>query len=54
MAKPKQYRMYIGGEWVEGASGEYFDSYNPATGEPWCRVARGTAADVDRAVPGAP
>jgi acyl-CoA reductase-like NAD-dependent aldehyde dehydrogenase len=46
----KQYRMYINGEWVESTSGEYFESYNPATGEPWCSVAKGTAEDVDRAV----
>lgn len=42
--------MYIDGEWVEATSGEYFPSYNPATGEPWCYVAKGTEEDVDRAV----
>jgi (Z)-2-((N-methylformamido)methylene)-5-hydroxybutyrolactone dehydrogenase len=43
-------RMYIGGEWVESASGEWFETYNPFTGKPWALVARGTAADADRAV----
>ncbi|WNS77508.1 aldehyde dehydrogenase [Bacillus sp. DTU_2020_1000418_1_SI_GHA_SEK_038] len=46
----KKYKMYINGEWTESSSGEYFPSYNPATGEPWCTVAKGTAEDVDRAV----
>ncbi|WP_134704374.1 aldehyde dehydrogenase [Ammoniphilus sp. YIM 78166] len=50
MAELKKYRMYINGEWVESSSGEYFESYNPATAEPWCLVAKGTEADVDRAV----
>ena len=42
--------MYINGEWTESSSGEYFPSYNPATGEVWCQVAQGTSDDVDRAV----
>jgi aldehyde dehydrogenase (NAD+) len=44
------YKMYIGGEWVEPASGEYFESFNPYTAKPWARIARGGPADVDRAV----
>lgn len=50
MTELKKYKMYINGEWVESSSGEYFPSYNPATGEPWCQVAKGTAEDVDRAI----
>ncbi|MCM3638929.1 aldehyde dehydrogenase [Sporosarcina luteola] len=46
----KTYDMYINGEWTASSSGEYFPSYNPATGEAWCRVAKGTAEDVDQAV----
>ncbi|MBY0223208.1 aldehyde dehydrogenase [Sporosarcina aquimarina] len=46
----KKYKMYINGEWVESESGEYFLSYNPATGEAWCEVAKGTEEDVNRAV----
>ncbi|PIC57828.1 carnitine dehydratase [Sporosarcina sp. P12(2017)] len=42
--------MYINGEWVDSVSGEYFNSYNPATGEAWCQVAKGTESDVDHAV----
>jgi succinate-semialdehyde dehydrogenase/glutarate-semialdehyde dehydrogenase len=43
-------KMLIGGEQVESASGEDYEVRNPATGEVVERVARGTAADVDRAV----
>jgi aldehyde dehydrogenase (NAD+) len=45
-----RYRMFIGGEWVEPASGEYFESDNPYTGRPWALIPRGNAADADRAV----
>jgi acyl-CoA reductase-like NAD-dependent aldehyde dehydrogenase len=44
------YQLYIDGRWVEPASGEYFETDNPYLAQPWARVARGTAADVDRAV----
>ncbi len=47
---PKRYDMYIGGERVPPASGEYFESLNPYTAEPWSTVARGNAEDADRAV----
>jgi acyl-CoA reductase-like NAD-dependent aldehyde dehydrogenase len=45
-----EYGLFIGGEWVRSASGETFESANPATGEPLARVAAGTAEDIDRAV----
>ncbi len=41
---------FINGEWVPPASGEYFPSVNPATGEAFYEAARGNAEDVDRAV----
>ena len=41
---------FIGGEWVQPGSGEWFESTNPATGKPIARVAQGSAADVDQAV----
>jgi acyl-CoA reductase-like NAD-dependent aldehyde dehydrogenase len=44
------YQLYIDGQWVEPASDEYFETDNPYLAQPWARVARGTAADVDRAV----
>jgi len=42
--------MYIGGEWREAASGEWFDTQNPYSGETWARVARGGAEDAAHAV----
>ena len=41
-----QYKMFIGGEWVEAASGEHFPSDNPYTGQPWASIPRGGAADA--------
>ena len=46
----QRYRMFIGGEWVEAAGGEYFTSDNPYTGKPWASIPRGGAADAARAV----
>jgi aldehyde dehydrogenase (NAD+) len=42
--------MFIGGDWVESASGKHFESENPYTGKPWALIPRGGAADVERAV----
>lgn len=46
----KSYQHWIGGKEAAPASGDYLFSDNPFTGENWCRIARGTAADIDRAV----
>ena len=45
-----RFRMYIGGEWVDAASGDYFESDDPYRGEPWALIPRGSADDADRAV----
>ena len=50
MAKLKKHQMYIGGDWVDPASGEWFESFNPFTGKPWALFARGNADDANRAV----
>jgi acyl-CoA reductase-like NAD-dependent aldehyde dehydrogenase len=50
MTDLKKYRQYIGGEWVDPDSGEWFESFNPYTGKPWALFPRGNAADADRAV----
>jgi aldehyde dehydrogenase (NAD+) len=42
--------LFIGGQWREPSGGRYFDSVNPATGQPLARVASATAEDVDAAV----
>ncbi|HSP71642.1 MAG TPA: aldehyde dehydrogenase family protein, partial [Gaiellaceae bacterium] len=46
----KTFRNFIGGEWVDAASGETFDSTSPATGELIGTFPRSGAEDVDRAV----
>lgn len=45
-----KYKMFIGGEWVDAASGDTFESDNPFTGKPWALIPRGNAEDADRAV----
>ena len=50
MAELEKLKMYINGERVEPASGEYFETHNPYTGKPWAMVARGGDADANRAV----
>ena len=44
------YQNYIGGEWVDGASGETSENRDPATGEVIGLFPRSGAEDVDRAV----
>jgi acyl-CoA reductase-like NAD-dependent aldehyde dehydrogenase len=46
----RTYDLYIGGAHEKPASGLYFSSDNPYTGEIWASIARGSAQDVDRAV----
>ncbi|MGP1679997.1 MAG: hypothetical protein ACTS6J_22930, partial [Burkholderiales bacterium] len=46
----QKYQMYIDGKYTDSASGKWFDSYNPYTGEPWAQIAQGGAEDADRAV----
>ena len=46
----KKYQMYVGGEWINPSSGEWFESFNPFTGEPWALIARGNAQDADQAI----
>ncbi|MEE8495065.1 MAG: aldehyde dehydrogenase family protein [Xanthomonadales bacterium] len=41
---------FIGGQWMEPESGEYFDTVNPASGEKLAKVADGNDVDVNRAV----
>ncbi len=44
------YKLFIGGEWVEGAAGQVMESENPATGKPWASFACAAPEDVERAV----
>jgi (Z)-2-((N-methylformamido)methylene)-5-hydroxybutyrolactone dehydrogenase len=50
MTELKKYKMLIGGQWTEPASGAWFESSNPYTAAPWALVPRGNKDDVDRAV----
>jgi aldehyde dehydrogenase (NAD+) len=50
MTHAQRYDHYIGGEWRPPASGQYFESTNPATTEVLYSAARGDQTDVTRAV----
>ena len=45
-----EYLHFIGNEWVTSASGQWFESENPYTGEQWARVSKGSSEEVDNAV----
>ena len=45
-----RYDHWIGGEYVAPASGRYFENPSPVNGKTFCEVARGDAADIDRAL----
>src|SRR6478752_4448907 len=47
--KPR-YENFIGGHWVAPVEGAYSPNPSPATGLPFCEVARSTPADVDLAL----
>jgi betaine-aldehyde dehydrogenase len=46
----KTYQQFIGGEWVDSASGETLAIENPANGQVIANVQASGAEDVDRAV----
>ena len=46
----KQYKMWIGGNWVEAESGKTYPVYNPATELEVAQVPLGGQAEVDKAV----
>lgn len=46
----QEYPMYIGGEWVQAADGQTFESVDPYSGEVWARLPRGARVDAERAV----
>src|SRR5881409_1632976 len=48
--KDQPKKLFIGGRWVESASGKQFETTDPATGEFLAPVAEAQAEDVDRAV----
>src|ERR671917_540946 len=46
----RDYKMLIGGEWVDALSGNTFESINPYTGRAWATAPEAGEEDVDRAV----
>jgi acyl-CoA reductase-like NAD-dependent aldehyde dehydrogenase len=48
--QPKPGRLFIGGKWVDAASGATFATTNPATGETLTHLAEGNEADANAAV----
>src|ERR671931_1403166 len=46
----REFKNYIGGEWVGAASGETFETTSPADGEVLASFPKSGAEDVDRAV----
>ncbi len=46
----QHFKSYIGGEWVEAASGETFDVINPADGQVCATVPKGDREDAQRAI----
>ncbi|MFT6902645.1 MAG: aldehyde dehydrogenase (NAD+) [Colwellia sp.] len=50
MSNNTKHSHFINGQWHQGASGEYIDVNNPATGEIIALVAKGNSNDVDAAV----
>jgi (Z)-2-((N-methylformamido)methylene)-5-hydroxybutyrolactone dehydrogenase len=45
-----QYEILVGGKWQASASGEYFETDNPFTGQTWALIPRCGQADADKAV----
>jgi (Z)-2-((N-methylformamido)methylene)-5-hydroxybutyrolactone dehydrogenase len=46
----RDYKMLIGGQWVDARSGKTFESINPYTGQVWATTPEADEEDVDAAV----
>jgi aldehyde dehydrogenase (NAD+) len=46
----RRFGLFIGGAWQAPATGEYFDTLDPSTGDKLAAVAQGSPADIDAAV----
>ena len=46
----RRFGLFIGGAWQSPSAGEYFDTFDPSTGEKLASIAQGSAADIDAAV----
>jgi acyl-CoA reductase-like NAD-dependent aldehyde dehydrogenase len=45
-----RYQNFIGGEWTEPRSGDYFENPSPVNGQTFCEVPRSRADDVELAL----
>ncbi|MGA3047037.1 MAG: aldehyde dehydrogenase [Terracidiphilus sp.] len=45
-----RYGNYIGGKWVEPASGQYFENVTPVTGKTFCEIPRSDGKDIELAL----
>ena len=50
MSKLKQYKMFIGGNWVDSETKKIFETLNPENNKPWALVPEASSKDVDNAV----
>ncbi len=46
----QKHQLFINNEWVDPISGQWFESLDPFSGEPWALIPRADQADVNRAV----
>src|SRR5260370_25801600 len=46
----RRFAHFINGVWLNPASGQYFDTTDPSTGDKLASVAQGTLADINAAV----
>ena len=44
----QKYQLYVDGAYIDPASGRWFPSDNPFTGEPWAEIPRANAEDVEK------
>lgn len=44
------YQNFIDGQWIAPSDGQYFDNISPVNGEVFCKVARSTEADLEKAI----
>ena len=50
MPELKNYKMFIGGEWLDSDTKKTFETWNPEDNKPWAIVPEASANDVDNAV----
>ena len=50
MKKIQNFKMFIGGQWVDSESGKTIETLNPENNEVWATVPAASTKDVDKAV----